>query len=249
LQVGSRSTHVVTLTNHSRAAADFSWACGPNGVFALSEQCGSLPALLSKPIVVTFAPSTAGNYYRRLVCLVRDADPVWVDVMGTAYSSVQVGVLHACCSCSMRSFTCCYIPPRARVFQRPFPLRQRHIDAYRLRNMEQRLLSPDELLPLARAQAAHSLETALAEAEWSLSRAPSASGDRCRSANAVFRELFAVGTALRPDLPVTLSEALLDWGAASCTRPPEKKVRVHVAVLETKTVKSPLPAQPPCPKI
>lgn len=91
--------------------------------------------------------------------------------------------------------------------------------------MELRVLSPDELLPLAKAGAAHSLSTALAEAEWSLARAPSASGDRSRGANAAFRELFAEGGALRADLPVTLSESVLDWGAASCTRPPEKKVR------------------------
>jgi hypothetical protein len=91
LEVGSRSTHVITLSNSSRAPADFQWACGGAGAFLLSEVSGVLPAQLSKPVVVTFAPAVPGNFYRRLVCLVRDGDPVWVDVMGTAFSSAQVG--------------------------------------------------------------------------------------------------------------------------------------------------------------
>lgn len=113
-QVGSRATHVVTLTNASRVAAEFQWACGGAGAFGISDVFGVLPALLPKSIVVTFAPTAAGNYYRRLVCLVRDADPVWVDVMGTAYSSSQVreGGRAAGATGAVRWLACCRpLPP------------------------------------------------------------------------------------------------------------------------------------------
>ena len=55
----------------------------PGGVFKIGAVRGEVPALLDKPIAFTFAPEFPGNFYRRTFCLVRDGEPLFVDLVGT----------------------------------------------------------------------------------------------------------------------------------------------------------------------
>jgi hypothetical protein len=55
----------------------------PGGVFKLGSVGGEVPAQLDKPVGFTFAPEFPGNYYRRAFCLVRDGEPLYVDLIGT----------------------------------------------------------------------------------------------------------------------------------------------------------------------
>ena len=53
------------------------------GVFKVLGLLGEVPALLDKPVSFTFAPESPGNYYRRAFCLIRDGEPLYVDLIGT----------------------------------------------------------------------------------------------------------------------------------------------------------------------
>ena len=110
-------TLVLTLRNMSATAAHFSFDTGGLGVFRLSQTYGSIAPYLSTEIVVAFRPPCFGNYYRRLYCRVRDSNPIFADLLGTAYDDKQ----------------------------RPFPLKEIHIDMFRLRPPAVRLLSSAEL--------------------------------------------------------------------------------------------------------
>jgi hypothetical protein len=72
-----------------RAECDVGGAIGcavqmePGGVFKVSDVQGEVLGLLDKNVGFTFAPESAGNYYRRAFCLVRDTEPVFVDLIGT----------------------------------------------------------------------------------------------------------------------------------------------------------------------
>ena len=143
---------------------------GDGGAFRLSHPKGVIPPATSLEVVLSFTPPAAGNYHRRIIALVAAGDPVWVDVLGTAYTPLS----------------------------RPFPLRQAHVDAFRLRSGAMRTASPAAVLAAVRAGGDLTCGLAAAwEAEWALSTFRSPSGDRPRGANAVYAELFsAVGAPL-----------------------------------------------------
>ncbi|RYY33887.1 hypothetical protein EON62_03790, partial [archaeon] len=141
LKIGSSMTHVVVLSNASRQPAAFAFQCTPGSVFDISEVSGIVPAQLSKQVLITFKPLVPANYYRRVVCLIASGNALYLDLMGTAYDDKH----------------------------RPFPLRQRHVDAYRLRAWPLKLASPETVLAHAQAGLPLTDEAQTrAEAEWSL---------------------------------------------------------------------------------
>eukprot|EP01138_Halocafeteria_seosinensis_P014521 gb/GECG01014824.1/.p1 GENE.gb/GECG01014824.1/~~gb/GECG01014824.1/.p1 ORF type:complete len:2571 (+),score=263.34 gb/GECG01014824.1/:1-7713(+) len=110
-------TLVLTLRNFSGTTSYFSFDTSGLGVFRLSKTHGSIPPYLSTEVIVAFRPGAFGNYYRRLYCKIRDSSPLYADLLGTAYDDKQ----------------------------RPFPMKETHIDIYRLRPPAVKRLSAAEL--------------------------------------------------------------------------------------------------------
>ena len=183
--VGGRSTQVIVVTNESsRTPALWDMDAEDSGVFAFSDMRGELAPGASTQVAVTFLAPTAGNFFRRLTLLVAHGEPSHIDVIGTAFSDKH----------------------------RPAPLRARHVEAFRLRDLPLRMQSPDAAGQLLRARGPPSLRERLAEAEWALSGFRTRSGDMSRAAAAIFRELFlGVEDASRP---VLLLERTVDFGGA-----------------------------------
>jgi hypothetical protein len=198
VRVGEEHSSVVTLTNHSRAPALFDLECEDSGVFFFNETKGSVPALLYKSLVVVFRPPVAGNFWRRVPCLILDSSPVYVDLIGTAYDDKH----------------------------RPNPLRQRHVDAFRLRPPPLRMLAPDRMLALVDRGMHETDESRADEAEWAVTAQPTRSGDRSRAANALYHDYFRETDV--PDRPVCLLADVVEFSAATRARPPPPQL-VHIA--------------------
>jgi hypothetical protein len=176
-------THVVVLTNTS-PSIPASWAAGEAedaGVFTLSASRGTLAPGGTASVAITFTAAAPGNYYRRLFFTVAHGPLLALDVLGTAFTEKS----------------------------RPNPLRQRHIDAARLRPPALRVLAPDALLPLVQAGRGADHGSRSAEAEWLLHAFPSQSGDTARAVNAAFAAMF-VGVE-DASQPAFLSARSLDF--------------------------------------
>jgi hypothetical protein len=103
--VGSKTSQIVFLKNKSNCDAHFQFVAEQRGNFSFDRVSGSIPPYLETYVRITFAPQAAGNFYRRIYCLVQNAPPKFVDVIGTAYDEEN----------------------------RPAPLYQRHVDRFRRR--------------------------------------------------------------------------------------------------------------------
>ncbi len=197
-RVGSVTTQVVVLTNPSREAAAFDLECEEGGVFGFSETKGVVLGGHTRSLVVRFSPTHPGNYYKRVQCLVLNGDACFVDVLGTAFDDKT----------------------------RPAPLRQRHVNAARLRPTGMRFLAPDAMLRAVREGLGVDGASQSGEAEWALTVVRSRSGDRSRAANALYRDYFAAPTAA--DRPVVLSASLLDFKPARRSATSVEVQTVHI---------------------
>jgi hypothetical protein len=161
---GARAQQALVVTNVS-TSCEAAWGLDvcDSDVFAFSPPRGVLAPRASATITATFAPPLPGNWHRRVTLRVANGPPLHFDVLGTSYNEGS----------------------------RPNPLRQRHVDAFRLRPPHLRALPPDGVLPLVRSGAAATPASRAAEVEWLLDGFPARSGDTTRGANAVYRELFA----------------------------------------------------------
>jgi hypothetical protein len=124
--VGTKTTHVCRFRNASDSPASFAVLAEAGGVFRFSAVQGVVPARLFFDVTIAFTPRCPGNFYRRIYVLIKDSDPTFLDLFGAGTDERN----------------------------RPFPIRQRHIDAYRLRPPEVKLMSPDSVLRIAKLHAA-----------------------------------------------------------------------------------------------
>ena len=198
-KVGERTTQVITVQNQSMTTpALWDLDAEESGVFEFSTQRGVVGAGCSVDVSVTFLAPSPGNFYRRVAVLIAHGEPSSLDIIGTAYNETL----------------------------RPAPLRARHVEAFRLRAPQLRLLSPDDALPLIKARGpdANPRERSF-EAEWALTSFPSRSGDISRAGKAVFRELFmSVADSSRP---IFLRQRSVDFGASTHGALPERR-SVHI---------------------
>ncbi|OQS03825.1 hypothetical protein THRCLA_03886 [Thraustotheca clavata] len=189
--VGESAARVLYLKNESPLAVRFNIMSAANGIFTIAKIAGVIPPLLECSILLTFAPSAPGNYYRRLFCLIQNQSTVYVDVLGTGYD--------------------------ANI--RPSPFQQAHVDAYRLR-CEHNLghLSPDGLEALWNDKGdEYFLKGALALQNQNKQRESTKlltrSGEALMSDIQVCHEFF-----IQPDDThgmIIASDALLDFGGES----------------------------------
>ena len=110
--LGSSVTKVIHVQNLSDDPALFQCygAGDPNAssnpsMFRFLPMCGSIQGRFSFPVTITFTPTLAQNYYKRIYVMVRDQLPMYFDMVATAYDDKK----------------------------RPAPLRMAHVDLYRRR--------------------------------------------------------------------------------------------------------------------
>lgn len=116
--VGKPTARVITLRNESPVEVLFHFTCQPRGVFHFDCVAGRIPPCLDLNVTVTFTPTSAGNFYRRVFLLVQNQSTLFVDVLGTGYDDKT----------------------------RPSPFQQAHVNAYYERaRAGLALLSPDQL--------------------------------------------------------------------------------------------------------
>lgn len=115
---GPPAIRVITLRNESPLEVCYHLDAQEYGVFHFDRVSGQIPPLLDRNVTITFAPTQAGNFYRRFFVLIMNQTTLFVDVLGTGYDDKT----------------------------RPSPFQQAHVDAYRLRvEAGLGLLSPDQL--------------------------------------------------------------------------------------------------------
>ena len=112
------------ISNSSTLPANFQILAEQMGVFEFQRVEGIIPEEMYPgkagyiDMVVTFKPTVACNYYKRIYILLKNQQPVYIDLLGTCYD----------------------------LKLRPAPFSQRHVDAYRAREASGRgRLNPEEL--------------------------------------------------------------------------------------------------------
>lgn len=125
LEVGNKSTRVFYLSNDGHSDIAYSVISDLFGVFKVSPKQGVVPAKMQRfAVKVYFSPEKPINYYRRIFVLITDALPLFFDVMGTGFIRANGEIKE----------------------QRPAPIRQAHIQAFRNRSViGLGKLNPDEL--------------------------------------------------------------------------------------------------------
>ncbi|EFJ47120.1 hypothetical protein VOLCADRAFT_92245 [Volvox carteri f. nagariensis] len=100
--VGASASRVLYIRNHSAVPVPYDFQVEPLDVFAISRVRGVLAPEATAHVTITFRAAVPANYWRRLVLMLKDADPQGIDLVATAYSDKS----------------------------RPPPLAHRHIDRY-----------------------------------------------------------------------------------------------------------------------
>ena len=121
---GQETTKPLRISNGSTLPANFQILAEKYGVFEFQRVEGIIPEEMYPgkagyiDMVVTFKPIVPCNYYKRVYILLKNQQPVFIDLLGTCYD----------------------------LKLRPAPFSQRHVDAYRAREADGKgTLAPEEL--------------------------------------------------------------------------------------------------------
>ncbi|KAJ0403998.1 hypothetical protein P43SY_001392 [Pythium insidiosum] len=117
--LGQSTTRVLTMRNESPVEVSYHVDCqARGGVFEFDKVNGRIAAAAEVNVILSFAPTRVGNFYRRVFVLLQNQSPLAVDLLATGYDEKT----------------------------RPSPFQLAHVDAYRLRSRAGiGLLSPDQL--------------------------------------------------------------------------------------------------------
>ncbi|GLD93755.1 hypothetical protein PINS_up002360 [Pythium insidiosum] len=117
--LGQSTTRVLTMRNESPIEVNYHVDCqARGGVFEFDKVNGRIAPSAEVNVILTFAPTRVGNFYRRVFVLLQNQSPLAVDLLATGYDDKT----------------------------RPSPFQLAHVDAYRLRARAGiALLSPDQL--------------------------------------------------------------------------------------------------------
>lgn len=99
---GTVATRVLYMQNHSDIPVAYDFQIDPYDTFTLNKPQGVIGPSTTAHVTISFQTGVSSNYWRRLVCLIRDADPIGVDLLATSFTDKA----------------------------RPPPLEHRHITAY-----------------------------------------------------------------------------------------------------------------------
>ncbi|KAL0033550.1 hypothetical protein WJX79_003070 [Trebouxia sp. C0005] len=86
LPANDTSARAVYIHNKSDLPVYFEFITDQQGVFGFDRVRGSVGAMSSAHVTVTFQPKDASNYWRRVTCLVRDSPAMSIDLLGSCYT-------------------------------------------------------------------------------------------------------------------------------------------------------------------
>ena len=87
VQLKSTYSNIFNVVNHSNKRVFFQFLIEPTSVFTFDPIEGILPPNYSKSVRVTFTPQHPIAYYRRVILLVHQHQPMAIDVFGSAYDT------------------------------------------------------------------------------------------------------------------------------------------------------------------
>ncbi|NWW24601.1 CFA65 protein, partial [Falcunculus frontatus] len=87
INLGESSMQPLKIRNMSDVPAYYQFDIDDKGsIFSLDRPCGVLEGKTTLTLKVTFRPIQPMNYHRRVVCLVHQQEPMYVDFLGTCHS-------------------------------------------------------------------------------------------------------------------------------------------------------------------
>ncbi|KAM9235259.1 cilia- and flagella-associated protein 65 [Leptosomus discolor] len=88
INLGEKSIQTLEISNISDVPAYYQFDIdGRWSVFSLDRPCGVLEGTTTLALKVTFRPTHPISYHRRVVCLVHNQEPMYVDFFGTCHSN------------------------------------------------------------------------------------------------------------------------------------------------------------------
>ena len=86
VQAKSSSSRVLCIQNQSDVPVTYQFNAEPQGVFSFDEACDTVAPHSQRYVTITFRPKDAASYWKRLVCVVNNRAPLFVDLMGTSFN-------------------------------------------------------------------------------------------------------------------------------------------------------------------
>ncbi|KAL0051980.1 hypothetical protein WJX82_005745 [Trebouxia sp. C0006] len=86
LPANDTSARAVYIQNKADLPVYFEFVTDQQGVFGFDRVRGSVGAMSSAHVTVTFQPKEASNYWRHVTCLVRDGPAMSIDLLGSCYT-------------------------------------------------------------------------------------------------------------------------------------------------------------------
>ncbi|NXP52066.1 CFA65 protein, partial [Heliornis fulica] len=90
INLGESSMQTLQISNVSDVPACYQFDIdGRGSVFSLDRPCGVLEGTTTLTLKLTFRPTHAISYHRRVVCLIHHQEPMYVDFYGTCHSDID----------------------------------------------------------------------------------------------------------------------------------------------------------------
>ena len=197
--VGETVSRVLFLRNDSELPAAFCFNADDTGIFKFDRTRGVIPPHFETSVLLRFSPQKPGNFYRRIFCLIENAQPQFIDCMGSGYIDAKGEIKE----------------------QRPAPLRHAHVQAFKNRAAAGLgRIGPAELEDMYKVNKMSKLfagvgpEGTQALATSVAARPVTRAGDTTRNEVAVAHELFVDFTDRRSE--IVLSTREVDFGYNKC---------------------------------
>jgi len=81
----STASRVLYIQNHSDVPAAYDFQVDPLDYFTFSKPQGTVGARTTTHVTITFKTHTAANFWRRVACLISNAEPIGLDLLATAF--------------------------------------------------------------------------------------------------------------------------------------------------------------------
>ncbi|XP_061775397.1 cilia- and flagella-associated protein 65 [Nerophis ophidion] len=91
IKEGDTCSQTIEMVNSSSAEATYQWDldCTGHSVFSIQPQCGIVKQQSSVKLHISYLPTMPIAYHRSVSCLILQAEPLFLDLIGTCYSDVQ----------------------------------------------------------------------------------------------------------------------------------------------------------------
>eukprot|EP00833_Pecoramyces_ruminatium_P004966 jgi/Orpsp1_1/1178998/evm.model.c7180000067523.1 len=86
VEEGLKNTKIIYLRNTSKTSAFFNFQIEEGAVFQFDKVSGIVNPESELLLTVTFQPFKTINYYRRVYCLVENADTLYIDILATCFN-------------------------------------------------------------------------------------------------------------------------------------------------------------------